>query len=511
MLQDGVAAVVDADPHAILFGDLPSPDDAVNDSEEAKEKTTEKKAWSADDVQSLFIKAINFRSPVKDLETVLRCGAEVNKAINNGLQPLHYAAYTDNVDCVELLLQHGANVNGTDDIGYTPLHLSARRGNYGAMEKLLENGAIVNFNERGAIIHNTGQKTKLGYTSTEPLNLAVQNSHPKCAELLLKKGARSDNKYFMGHEICLAPLDGVECLEMLMKYGADPNVFNRCGLSPLMKACKDHYIDAVRALVKHGANVNAQCPALFEQRTVLHFAINSGNIVIINILLGHGAKVEKPENYKYSALHSAVMKGRFNTCQVILQYGGNVNERTEEGATPLMLACSASKLQERKEIVTLLIDAGAEVNVFAPYYNYFDPYLSPLVEYLKNVGYAEGFDIVALLIKNGAKVHFSSNELDEERRRDPFSVIPYCKCLAVDFDMFQLLLTAATKFDPLSIHATGCIPEGMKDIALWTGTRPRDLKHLARFTIHGTLGTDIPEKVPTLPIPQLLKTYLCYK
>lgn len=442
---------------------------------------------------------------------MLRCGAEVNKAVNSGLQPLHYAAYTDNVDCVELLLHHGADINGTDDIGYTPLHLSARRGNYETMKKLLENGAIVNFTERGTIIHNTGQKTKLGFTTTEPLNLAIQNYQPKCAELLLQNGARPDNKYFMGHEICLAPLDGVEGLEMLLKYGADPNVFNRCGMSPLMKAAKDHHIDAVRTLIKYDANVNAQCPPLFEQRSVLHYAINSGNIVIINLLLAKGAKVARPENYKYSALHAGVMKGRFDICRTLLQYGAEVNERTDEGATPLMLACSTVKAPERKEIVEMLLNAGAEVNVSAPYYCYYDPYLSPLVEYMKNIGHTEEFSIVELLVKHGIRVHFTSNELDEERRRDPFSIIPYCKCLRFSFEIFQLLVNAGTKFNPLGIHATDCIPECMKDIVLWTGTRPRELKHITRCVINQSLGAGIPDKVPKLPLPEILKSYLCYQ
>lgn len=480
----------------------------VESSEKAEKK---KKIWTPDDVQSLFIKAINFRSPLKDVKTVLRCGAEVNKAVTNGLQPLHYAAYTDNVECVDLLLRHGANVNGTDDIGYTPLHLSARRGNYDTMAILLENGAIVNFNEPGAIIHNTGQKTKLGYTTTEPLNLAIQNYHPKCAELLLKTGARPDSKYFMGYEICLAPLDGLEGLEVLLKYGADPNVFNRCGLSPLMKACKDHHIDAVRILIKYGADINARCPPLFEQKSVLQFAIASGNIVIINILLGKGVKVARTDEYKYSALHSAVIKGRYDICRVLLQYGANVNERTDEGATPLMLACSILDIQDRTDIVELLLCAGAEVNVHAPNYSYFDPYLAPLVEYLKNIGSSENFSIVELLIKNGALVHFSSNELDVERKRDPYSVMPYCQCLAQYCDIFELLLTAAGKFSPLAIHATENVPDGMKDQLLWTGTRPRELKHLSRLVVYSTLGTDIPDKIEQLPLPQLLKCYLRYQ
>ncbi|WAQ97595.1 ANK3-like protein [Mya arenaria] len=468
-------------------------------------------AWSQEEIQALLVKAINFRAPLKDIRTVIQCGADVNRPITSGLHPIHYAAYADDVACVELLLKSGANVNATDEIGYTPLHLAARRGNQRTLSKLIENGAIINFNEPGVVIHNTEEKNKLGFTTTEPINLAIQNGNVKCAELLLDNGARVNNKYFMGYEISLAPLDDVDCLEVLLKHGADPNVFNRCGLSPLMKACKDHHIDAVRLLVKHGADVNAQCPPLFEPKSPLQFAIASGNIVIVNILLGRGSKIVRYGEYKYSALHSAVLKGRADICRVLLQYGADVNERTEEGATALMLACCTLEMKERAEIVKMLIDAGADVNAHAPCYSYFDPYLAPITEYFKNIGNSEDFSIIKMLLCNGAKVHFCSSEIESSRRRDPFSILPYCHCLSGHYDTFFYVLDAAAKFNPMAVYVSPNISESMKDQLLLAGTRVLNLKHLTRLTIHARLGTGIPDKVMKLPLPEIIKSYLLYK
>jgi hypothetical protein len=45
--------------------------------------------------------------------------------------------------------------------------------------------------------------------------------------LLLESGAKPDHKYFMGYEINLVPLDHLDCLKILLDFGADPNVFNR--------------------------------------------------------------------------------------------------------------------------------------------------------------------------------------------------------------------------------------------------------------------------------------------
>lgn len=195
---------------------------------------------------------------------------------------------------------------------------------------------------------------------------------------------------------------------------------------------------------------------------------------------------------------------------MLLQHGADVNERTDEGATALMLACCAPEMPEREEIVKMLIDSGADVNAHSPAYSYFDPYLAPLAEYFKNVGNTEQFSIVYLLVQNGAKVHFCSAEL-ENRKRDPFSILPFCHCIVGFPEVFFLMMEVASKFQPLAIYVSSKIPEGMKDELLLTGTQARGLKHICRLTIHNRLGAGLPDKVPLLPLPAILKSYLLYK
>lgn len=42
--------------------------------------------------------------------------------------PLHAAAYTDHVECLQLLLGHNAQVNAIDALGKTPLMMAAENG-----------------------------------------------------------------------------------------------------------------------------------------------------------------------------------------------------------------------------------------------------------------------------------------------------------------------------------------------------------------------------------------------
>lgn len=42
--------------------------------------------------------------------------------------PLHAAAFTDHVECLQLLLSHNAQVNAVDASGKTPLMMAAENG-----------------------------------------------------------------------------------------------------------------------------------------------------------------------------------------------------------------------------------------------------------------------------------------------------------------------------------------------------------------------------------------------
>lgn len=72
----------------------------------------------------------------------------------------------------------------------------------------------------------------------EPLRLALRNRHVEVARVLLEAGANPNKRYFFGSEINLvSPLD-LQCMELLLAFGAQPNTRDRAGLTPLMKAAR---------------------------------------------------------------------------------------------------------------------------------------------------------------------------------------------------------------------------------------------------------------------------------
>ena len=93
--------------------------------------------------------------------------------------------------------------------------------------------------------------------------------------MLLERGADPNKRYFFGAEINLA--NDLESLELLLNFGAHTETRDRSGLTPLMRYARSSSgMEAVLLLLKYGADVNAMADGRNDFRTVLHYAILSG-------------------------------------------------------------------------------------------------------------------------------------------------------------------------------------------------------------------------------------------
>src|SRR6478672_4821213 len=115
--------------------------------------------------------------------------------------------------------------------------------------------------------------------------------------------------------------------------------------------------DAVRALLKQGADVSA---AKGDGMTALHFAAERGDAAMTEMLVYAGANVAAVTRIgQYTPLHLASRAGNAAVVDALLKGGADVKARaTTSGATPLHLAASAGNAV----VVKTLIDAGADVN-----------------------------------------------------------------------------------------------------------------------------------------------------
>ena len=416
-------------------------------NDEAKEgsqsDTSSRYPFTRDGMSRLLADILTNKSPIDDIALVLNAGADVNREIVKGLRPIHYAAYVNYFEGVKLLLDKGADIDAHDEIGYSPLHIAAKHGNIQTVQLLVERGASVNYCDGEDSLDESSRT--LGYLTVDPLNLAIENNHPECAEILLLGGASPNHKYFLGYEINMAPLHNHRCIELLLQYGAFPDSLGRNGLSPLMRACREQNEEAVRLLIHFGATIDLLPHYRFEQKTALYFAVLGGNVEIIKLLLDAGGNTGRVGDYKYSPLEFAITQSKYDVCKMFIDYGVNVNEVNGDLCSPLQVACSITDIQDQHRITNVLLENGANPNYYSPKgYSYDDTCcLTPIVEYLGCYCYLhDGADLMKLLLRYGAWINVTPAY---ERRRivDPNGVLHIVRKISLPEYVYSIIKEVA--------------------------------------------------------------------
>lgn len=197
------------------------------------------------------------------------------------------------------------------------------------------------------------------------------------ARLLLDNGADPNKRYFLGAEISL--VTDSESLELLLNYGAHTESKDRSGLTPLMRACRYNYgTEQVLLLLNHSANVNAMTDHRNDYRTVLHYAVLSGCLALVNLLIKQGAKTDRlpPEGEadKPTPLHLAILRGDPAIVRCLLEAGANIHRSSCIIGSPLHVAC-ADNIPHRVEIIKVIIaqlKSGMKMMWTNPFYFFLD-------------------------------------------------------------------------------------------------------------------------------------------
>ncbi|MHB1768573.1 MAG: ankyrin repeat domain-containing protein, partial [Phycisphaerae bacterium] len=177
---------------------------------------------------------------------LIKAGAKVNARAAGYLDiaALEEAAGSGNPSVIELLIRHGAKLNATDSFGRTPLTVAALQGHARAVRALIK---------AGANIHIRSLNSHLGV-----VGLAVSHNHPKIIPMLIRHGAKVDQRYALRRTpLMLAASKGfLACVQVLLKAGADVNAQDDNGYTPLEAAASDSQLKIAKVIIHAGANVN---------------------------------------------------------------------------------------------------------------------------------------------------------------------------------------------------------------------------------------------------------------
>ncbi len=128
--------------------------------------------------------------------------------------------------------------------------------------------------------------------------------------------------------------------------------------SPLLEAARRGDVEAVRSLLRDGADPNL---AAGDGLTALHVAAEQGFVEVVELLLDAGANVTAKTNIgEYEPLHLASRFGHAEVVRVLLEAGAEpAAVATTTGVSPLHLA---AKAPNGEEAVRVLLEHGAPVD-----------------------------------------------------------------------------------------------------------------------------------------------------
>ena len=269
----------------------------------------------------------------EEVKMLLDRGADVNGAEPASLQnPLMWAASEGHADVVDLLIQRGANVNAASKFGFTPLIFAALKNDAREVQRLLSAGADPNY----ALLDKTLGETKV-------LSIAVSSR---------------------SYAASIALLDG----------GADPNIADRTGRTPLHDAAQAGALPLVKKLLAKGAKPNVQTApavavafrALAGGQTPLLLAARNDRVDVMRALIEAGADPKIKAQDGANLLLAAAASGRVASTKYAFEFDKDVKAVDNNGLTA-MHECvsnpgSGATQEDRTELVQYLADIGVPLD-----------------------------------------------------------------------------------------------------------------------------------------------------
>ncbi len=253
---------------------------------------------------------------------------------------LAHAVANDDAAALEYLLGQGLDPELKNRAGQTVLIQAV--GQPSLLSLLLERGAKLGGRDR---------------RNRCALHYALERQCIKSVELLLLYGvpinARDDDSRT---PLMAAVENGFDVSDLLLNHGADPDLADLFGETPLHVAARKNNAAAVRALLRAGAD-----KAVLSRQgwAPLHVAAMHGSVAVAAELVGAGVDIDLANEKSMTPLRCAVYKSEAEFVSFCLERGADVNRQGQRGNTCLHDAV----VSRHFDIAALLIEAGADPEI----------------------------------------------------------------------------------------------------------------------------------------------------
>ncbi|XP_061899638.1 ankyrin repeat and SOCS box protein 2-like isoform X1 [Entelurus aequoreus] len=304
----------------------------------------------------------------------------VNKRTERAETALMLSVNREHLQCAEILLENGANPDLANQERETPLYKACEISNPSLVALLLNHGAAVN--------------TQCFHGCTA-LQEATLNNNVEICEMLLKAGAKHNLKNIYG----ITPLfSAAQCgqedsLRFLVKHGADINSEAADGGTALYEASKNIHVDTVKFLLSQKADANKSGKTSLLP---LHIAAQRGSDVVVSMLIPATSKA-RVRRCGISPLHVAAERNRDDVLETLIAAGFDVNAQLSEERSKLYedrrsTALYFAVINNNIDNVRMLLQSGADPNL-----DVFRPLM---------VAARQGcIEIVTLLVEHGADIN----------------------------------------------------------------------------------------------------------
>lgn len=344
----------------------------------------------------LSLLAIHCPINIRDItQEIWKCGNTI----------IHMLSLKKKLRSLNLLIGMGGNIDAEDKLGRSSLRALCENqtSNLKTVRLLVDNGAYLNAQDS---------------SGNSLLIIACCNKNTKLAEILIRGGADVNlcNKYGETplYSMCknYNGKESFKIIQLLIENGANVNVYdiNGNGLLHLMFLCREPDIETINFLIDCCIDINIGCK---DGNTPLHKACNNYNsnyFEVLRLLVNRGANVNYLNKNRLNALDHVITSSEeafhLDAISFLIKSGSDLKSRDVRMRTVLHNTCYQRCENLKEYVIQLLINDGADINAqddrgFTPLH---------IVSY-----YPDGErkdNIIRLLLSNGADASITDNDGD---------------------------------------------------------------------------------------------------